>query len=81
MAKSKEEVQREKDEFLRQFVPPTGNIWGWKFSYFGLGLILFFSIWIAWLHYIKGVPIGFKEQNMEVNPMILPEKTDTLNYE
>jgi hypothetical protein len=81
MAKSKEEIQKEKDEFLRQFVPPTGNVWGWKFSLFGLGLILFFSIWIAWLHYKKGVPFGFKEQNMEVNPMVLPEKTDTINYE
>jgi hypothetical protein len=81
MAKSKEEIQKEKDDFLRQFVVPEGNIWGWKFSLFGLGLILFLSLWLVWLHYKKDVPVGFEEQKMEVNPMILPESTDTINYE
>ena len=81
MAKSKEEIQKEKDDFLRQFVVPEGNIWGWKFSLFGLGLILFLSLWLVWLHYKKGVPVGFEEQKMEVNPMILPESIDTINYE
>ena len=81
MQKSKEDIQKEKDEFLRQFVVQEGNIWGWKFSLFGLGLILFLSLWLAWLHYKGGGPVGFDEQNMEVNPMVLPEKTDTLNYE
>jgi hypothetical protein len=46
-----------------------------------LGLILFLSLWLVWLHYKKGVPVGFEEQKMEVNPMILPESTDTINYE
>ena len=81
MQKSKEDIQKEKDDFLRQFVVPEGNIWGWKFSLFGLGLILFLCLWLAWLHYNRGVPVGFDEQIMEVNPMVLPEKTDTLNYE
>ena len=81
MQKSKEDIQKEKDDFLRQFVVPEGNIWGWKFSLFGLGLILFLSLWLAWLHYKRGVPVGFDEQKMEVNPMVLPEKSDTINYD
>ena len=50
MQKSKEDIQKEKDDFLRQFVVPEGNIWGWKFSLFGLGIILFLSLWLVWLH-------------------------------
>lgn len=81
MGKIKEEIQKEKDDFLRQFAPPAGNIWGWKFSLFGLGLILFFVVWLSWLHYKKGVPIGFKEQDMKVNPMIKPQQSDTIKHE
>jgi hypothetical protein len=41
MQKSKEDIQKEKDDFLRQFVVPEGNIWGWKFSMISLiGLLL-----------------------------------------
>jgi hypothetical protein len=46
-----------------------------------LGLIIFLSLWLVWLHYKRGVPVGFDEQKMEVNPMVLPEKIDTLKYE
>lgn len=81
MQKSKEDRQKERDDFLLQFAPPSGNIWGWKFSLFGLGIILFFTLWIAWLHYVKSVPAGFKEQKLEINPLGLPEKTDTTNHE
>jgi hypothetical protein len=81
MRKSKEEIQKEKDDFLRQFAPPSGNIWGWKFSLFGLGLILFFILWLSWLHYKNGVPIGFKEPSLEVNPMVKAQPSDTIKNE
>jgi hypothetical protein len=81
MEKSKEEIQKEKDEFLRQLIPPTGNIWGWKFSFFGLGLILFFCVWLGWLHYKKGVAPGFDDQKMEIKPLVIPQKVDTVSHE
>jgi len=62
----------DKEAFLRQFVPPTGNFWGWRFSFFGLVLILLLSAWIAWRHYRLGVPFGFDEPETAVNPMVKP---------
>ena len=67
MQKSKEDIQKEKDDFLRQFVVPEGNIWGWKFSLFGLGLILFLSLWLAWLHYKSGYFQSIFRINQEID--------------
>lgn len=34
-----------------------GNIWGWKFSWFGLALLLVLLTLIIYRHYALGVPI------------------------
>ncbi len=36
----------------------VGNIWGWKFSLFGLALIVFLSGLMIYRHYTLGVPFG-----------------------
>ncbi len=36
--------------------PQSGNIWGWKFSYVSLGIILFFVVLIAIRHWMLDVP-------------------------
>lgn len=38
-----------------------GNIWGWKFSLFGLVLILFLLGLMVYRHYSLGVPFGEME--------------------
>ena len=36
--------------------PQSGNIWGWKFSYISLGIILFFVGLIIARHWMLGEP-------------------------
>ena len=38
-----------------------GNIWGWKFSIFGLVLILLFCGLLAYRYYAMGIPINERE--------------------
>ncbi|HQU58133.1 MAG: hypothetical protein KDD02_17720 [Phaeodactylibacter sp.] len=39
----------------------NGNIWPWKFSIFGLALILVLAGAIAYRHYTLKVPVGFED--------------------
>jgi len=39
-----------------------GNVWGWKFSFFGLGLILFFLIFALVRAKMLGVPLVDPDQ-------------------
>jgi len=38
-----------------------GNIFGWKISFIGLAVIVFFAIVIAYRHYALDAPIGFQD--------------------
>ena len=49
----------------------VGNIWGWKFSFIGLGLILLLLSLMVYRHYTMGVPPGFEE----LDARNLPEDT------
>lgn len=44
-----------KDPAEREYI---GNIWGWKFSLFSLGLILFLGGIMLYRHISLGVPFG-----------------------
>ncbi len=37
---------------------PSGNIWGWRFSYISFGIILFFVGFIVLRHWMLGVPFN-----------------------
>ena len=54
---SKEE---KKDPFDGDYI---GNIWGWKFSYLGLGMIVFLLGIMAYRHYTMGVPFGLDPED------------------
>lgn len=43
MEKDKKEEREEETEYI-------GNIWGWKFSFISLGIILFFVALMAYRH-------------------------------
>lgn len=43
-----------------------GNIWGWKFSIFGLVLILIFGGLMVYRHVSMGIPFGEFEPKEEV---------------
>lgn len=51
----KKMAQERKDPFDGEYV---GNIWGWKFSWFGLALILLFTAIMLYRHWKMGVPFG-----------------------
>jgi hypothetical protein len=53
-----EEEKKSRDPFDGDYI---GNIWGWKFSLFGLGLIVFLLGMMAYRHYTMDVPLGFEE--------------------
>lgn len=38
-----------------------GNVFGWKISLIGLGVILFFVALAAYRHYSLDVPVGFED--------------------
>lgn len=42
-----------------------GNIWGWKFSLFGLALILLLLVVIVYRHYTLQVPLGLEEETVD----------------
>ena len=46
-----------------------GNIWGWKFSYLGLGIILFFLVFAFIRSKMLGVPLTPQKDatNIETN--------------
>lgn len=62
-------MSEKKDPYDGEYI---GNIWGWKFSLFGLGLILLLLAVIAYRHYTLQVPLGLEEE--VIDP---PAKQDT----
>lgn len=53
-----EEEKKSRDPFDGDYI---GNIWGWKFSLFGLGLIVLLLGLMIYRHYTMDVPLGFDE--------------------
>ncbi len=51
--------EEKKDAAEQEYI---GNIWGWKFSFMGLILILTFSSILFYRHYVLGVPLQVEEQ-------------------
>lgn len=45
----------------------VGNIWGWRFSLFGLILIGSLTGLLVYRHYTMGVPPGFEEPPMGIS--------------
>lgn len=43
----------------------VGNMWGWKFSYISLGIILFFIGFIALRHWMLGIPYDPSQIQMD----------------
>ncbi len=60
-----------------------GNMFSWKFSLFGLALILVLVAIMAYRHYALDVPFGFNEDaNIEVVPdSLLQKETPTSDNE
>lgn len=58
-------MSEKKDPFDGEYI---GNIWGWKFSLFGLALILLLFGVIVYRHYVLDIPIKLKR----------PEPVETL---
>lgn len=68
-----------KDPYDGEYI---GNVFGWKISFIGLGVIVFFVVWAAYRHYSLGVPIGFEdplEKESEKAKYAPPSSSDTLN--
>ncbi len=57
--KPQEEAEVDPDEHY------LGNIWGWKFSYVGLAIILFFLVFAIVRSHMLGVPLT-PEKNIEI---------------
>jgi hypothetical protein len=51
----KEQEEEKKDPFDGEYL---GNIWGWRFSLFGLALLLIMLSLMIYRHYTLGVPFG-----------------------
>lgn len=49
--------KEKKDPFDGDYI---GNIWGWKFSLWGLGLIIVLSGMMMYRHVVMGVPFGME---------------------
>lgn len=55
----------------------TGNLFSWRFSLFGLVLILVLVAIMAYRHYVLDVPFGFNEDaTIEVVPDSLLQKEE-----
>jgi hypothetical protein len=50
--------EEKRDPFDGEYI---GNIWGWRLSLIGLGVLVFFLGLIAYRHYALDVPLGFEE--------------------
>ncbi|MBR9922869.1 MAG: hypothetical protein GYB31_18735 [Bacteroidetes bacterium] len=69
--------EENKDPFDGEYI---GNIWGWKISFIGLGVLLFFLGLMIWRSYSTGKPFfptGEEQTEELVNP--LPDTLDPEN--
>lgn len=62
----------EHEEHPFQYV---GNMWGWKFSYISLGIILFFIGLIAVRHWMLGIP--YDPSQIQMDPIVKEDTTRT----
>lgn len=67
--KKKKENPLFKDPFDGEYI---GNIWGWKYTFIGLAIILFFLGLMVYRHYTLGVAFGGEGD---------PEKTEIMKME
>lgn len=66
-------AEDKKDPFDGEYI---GNIWGWKFSLIGLGLILLLLAIMLYRHWKMDVPFGLQqgsEEKVEINEVPLEE--------
>ena len=68
------EKEEKKDPFDGEYI---GNIWGWKFSLFGAGLILFLLVVIAYRHYTLDVPLGIEDPLKQEATSVDSSRMDT----
>ncbi|PHN03783.1 hypothetical protein [Flavilitoribacter nigricans] len=64
-------AEDKKDPFDGEYI---GNIWGWKFSFIGLALILLLLALMAYRHWKLGVPFGQEQpvqEKIEINEVPL----------
>jgi predicted MFS family arabinose efflux permease len=47
-----------------------GNIWGWKFSFIGLALLILLLGLMIYRHYSLGVPIGYPEEEAQQEELL-----------
>jgi predicted MFS family arabinose efflux permease len=47
-----------------------GNIWGWKFSFIGLALLILLLGLMIYRHYALGVPIGYPEDETQQEELL-----------
>ena len=70
------EDDKKKGEDKQEGNPYLGNIWGWKLSYISLGIILFFIIWMAYLHWKTGTtPSGYEPDYNPIDSIFVPKDT------
>ena len=69
------EKEEKKDPFDGEYI---GNIWGWKFSLFGAGLMLVLLAVIVYRHYTLGVSIGFDDPLEQKATPADSSRTDTI---
>jgi hypothetical protein len=74
---NKTENKKQKEEEEDPDADYLGNMWGWKFSYLGLAMILFFLIFAIVRAQMLGVPL-MPEKDIEIintnNPYIESNK-------
>jgi hypothetical protein len=74
---NKTENKKQKEEEVDPDADYLGNMWGWKFSYLGLAMILFFLIFAIVRAQMLGVPL-MPEKDIEIintnNPYIESNK-------
>jgi len=59
-------------EFDSEYI---GNIWGWKFSMFGLALIVILSVLMFWRHDVTGTEPGFEKMEAPADKLFKKKAT------
>ena len=69
------EKETRKDPFDGEYI---GNIWGWRFSMFGLVLLLLMGGLMAYRHFSLGIPFGGKPAVPVEAPADSLSRTDSI---